>query len=161
MASRAAWERRQPNHEHAAPPSRAQTRATRQLHSGQLTSELASRQDNGSAAAAETLRRCRVHTNSFGLVIHYRGCAPTTRQRHMLKKSLCDVPGIWRRLSGPTMTPFPHPARRTGHADLTHPALGQDLTPSPTARRGQARLSVRARSARRGARVDRSRPCVA
>ncbi len=28
------------------------------------------------------------------------------------------------------MTPFPHPAHRTGHADLPHPALGQDFTPS-------------------------------
>jgi hypothetical protein len=28
--------------------------------------------------------------------------------------------------------------RRTGQADLPHPALGQDLTPSPTARRGQS-----------------------
>src|SRR5438128_9316249 len=27
------------------------------------------------------------------------------------------------------MTPFPHPAHRTGHADLPHPALGQDLPP--------------------------------
>ena len=26
------------------------------------------------------------------------------------------------------MTPFPHPAHRTGHADLPHPALGQELT---------------------------------
>jgi hypothetical protein len=25
-------------------------------------------------------------------------------------------------------TPFPHPAHRTGHADLPHPALGQDFT---------------------------------
>src|SRR5438128_12103790 len=41
-----------------------------------------------------------------------------------------------------------------------HPALGQELTPSPTAGRGQARLDVRAQSARKGARVDRSRPCV-
>src|SRR4029077_8512800 len=39
----------------------------------------------------------------------------------------------------------------TGHADFPHPALGQDFTPSPAARRGQARSSVRARSARRGA----------
>ena len=31
------------------------------------------------------------------------------------------------------LTPFPHPARRTGHADLPHPALGQDITPSYTA----------------------------
>jgi TRAP-type transport system periplasmic protein len=49
----------------------------------------------------------------------------------------------------------------TGHADLPHPALGQDFTPSPTARRAQAGTGVRARSARTGARVDRSRPCVA
>src|SRR5713101_2702126 len=37
---------------------------------------------------------------------------------------------VWRCLSGSTMTPFPHPAHRTGHADLPHPALGQDFTPS-------------------------------
>ena len=40
--------------------------------------------------------------------------------------------------------------------DLPHPALGQDLTPSPTARRAQVGTGVRARSARKGARVDRS-----
>src|SRR5229473_4570809 len=27
------------------------------------------------------------------------------------------------------MAPFPHPAHRTGQADLPHPALGQDVTP--------------------------------
>ena len=31
---------------------------------------------------------------------------------------------VWRCLSGSTMAPFPHPAHRTGHADLPHPALG-------------------------------------
>jgi hypothetical protein len=36
---------------------------------------------------------------------------------------------VWRCLSGSAMTPFPHPAHRTGRADLPHPALGQDLTP--------------------------------
>ena len=87
-------------------------------------------------------------------------------------KSRCDAvalgsnisvpaPFVWRCLSGSTVTPFPHPAHRTGQAALPHPALGQDLTPSPTARRVRARLDVRARSARRGARVDKSRPCVA
>ena len=87
-------------------------------------------------------------------------------------KSRCDAvalgsnisvsaPFVWRCLSGSTVTPFPHLAHRTGQADLPHPALGQDLTPSPTARRVRARLDVRARSARRGARVDKSRPCVA
>src|SRR5467141_681545 len=37
---------------------------------------------------------------------------------------------VWRCLSGSAMTPFPHPAHRTGQADLPHPALGQDFTPS-------------------------------
>ena len=68
---------------------------------------------------------------------------------------------VWRCLSGSAMTPFPHPAHRTGQADLPHPALGQDFTPSPTARRAQAGSGVRARSARKGAGVDRSRPCAA
>src|SRR6266446_6938262 len=40
-------------------------------------------------------------------------------------------------------------------------SLGQDLTPSPTARRAQAGTGVRAQSARKGARVDKPRPCVA
>src|SRR5258706_15844943 len=39
------------------------------------------------------------------------------------------APFVWRCLSGSTVTPFPHPAHRTGPADLPHPALGQDLTP--------------------------------
>ena len=39
------------------------------------------------------------------------------------------------------MTPFPHPAHRTGRAELPHPALGQDFTPLPTPRRAQAGLS--------------------
>src|SRR3954462_1234053 len=43
-----------------------------------------------------------------------------------------SAPFVWRCLSGSTMAPFPHPAHRTGHADFPHPALGQDVTPSPT-----------------------------
>jgi len=31
-----------------------------------------------------------------------------------------------------TVTPFPHPAHRTGHADFPHPALGQDIIPLHT-----------------------------
>src|SRR5215469_16597202 len=42
------------------------------------------------------------------------------------------APFVWRCLTGSTMAPFPPPAHRTGHADLPHPALGQDVTPSPT-----------------------------
>ena len=35
----------------------------------------------------------------------------------------------WRCLSGSTMTPFPHPAHRTGHADFPHPAcMGLSLS---------------------------------
>src|SRR5271154_4603007 len=37
---------------------------------------------------------------------------------------------VWRCLSGSTMTPFSHPAHRTGRANLSHPALGQELTRS-------------------------------
>ena len=68
---------------------------------------------------------------------------------------------VWRCLTGLTMTPFPHPSHRTGHEDFPHPALGQDFTPSPTARRAQAGTGARARSTRKGARVDKPRPCVA
>src|SRR4029077_12627584 len=64
---------------------------------------------------------------------------------------------VWRCLTGSTVAPFPHPAHRTGHADLPHPALGQDLTPSPTTGRAHDGSDVRARSTRRGARVDTSR----
>jgi hypothetical protein len=71
------------------------------------------------------------------------------------------APFVWRCLSGSAVAPFPHPPHRTGRADFPHPALGQDLTPSSTARRAQAGSNVRARSARRGARVDSSRPLVA
>ncbi len=68
---------------------------------------------------------------------------------------------VWRCLNSRAITPFPHPAHRTGRADFPHPALGQDFTPSPTARHAQAGSGVRVQSARKGARVDMSRPCVA
>src|SRR5882757_4844618 len=35
---------------------------------------------------------------------------------------------VWRCLTSSAMAPFPHPAHRTGLADLPHPALGQDFT---------------------------------
>ncbi len=44
---------------------------------------------------------------------------------------------VGRCLSSRSMTPFPHPAHRTGRALLTHPALGQDITPSHTEGHGQ------------------------
>jgi hypothetical protein len=43
------------------------------------------------------------------------------------------APFVWRCPSNLAVAPFPHPAHRTGHADLPHPALGQDLTPSSRA----------------------------
>src|SRR6478609_7561788 len=45
-----------------------------------------------------------------------------------------SAPFVRRCLTGSALAPFPHPAHRTGRADFPHPALGQDLTPSPTAR---------------------------
>jgi len=71
------------------------------------------------------------------------------------------APFGWRCPMSQTMAPFPHPAHRTGHADFPHPALGQDITPSPTTRRASSWSDARARSARGGARVDRSRLCAA
>src|SRR2546426_2570451 len=67
------------------------------------------------------------------------------------------APFVWRCPSNLAITPFSHPAHRTGHADRPHPALGQDLTPSSTTRRAQAGPGARARSTRIGARVDRDR----
>jgi hypothetical protein len=37
-----------------------------------------------------------------------------------------SAPFVWRCLTSRTITPFPHPSHRTGHAELPHPALGQD-----------------------------------
>src|ERR1700704_1261904 len=74
---------------------------------------------------------------------------------------LFSAPFVWRCLTGSDLAPFPHPAHRTGHADRPHPALGQDLTPSPTTGRAQAGSDVRARSTRRDAGVDKSRLGVA
>src|SRR5271163_2234269 len=42
-------------------------------------------------------------------------------------------PFVCRCLTSSAVLPFPHPAHRTGRADLPHPALGQDLTPSSRA----------------------------
>src|ERR1700730_565863 len=71
------------------------------------------------------------------------------------------APFVWRCLSGSAITLFPHPAHRTQQADFPHCALGQDLTPLPTTGRAHAGSDVRARSARRGARVYTSRLGVA
>src|SRR5437868_12308915 len=50
---------------------------------------------------------------------------------------------VWRCLSGSAIAPFPHPSHRTQRADFPHCALGQDFTPSSTARRVQAGSDAR------------------
>jgi hypothetical protein len=53
------------------------------------------------------------------------------------------APFVWRCPNTRAVAPFPHPAHRTGHADCPHPALGQDLTPSPTAGRSPTQSDAR------------------
>ena len=61
-------------------------------------------------------------TSQFGRVGMWRGGG-----RASLSVS---APFVWRCLNSRAITPFPHPAHRTGRADFPHPALGQDFTPS-------------------------------
>ena len=76
-----------------------------------------------------------------------------------LRSSLSvSAPFVWRCLNSSTITPFPHPPHRTGHADFPHPALGQDITFSPTARHVQVASGVRDRSTRRGETGERCHP---
>jgi len=71
------------------------------------------------------------------------------------------APFVWRCPSTRAVIPFPHPAHRTGLADRPHPALGQNITPSPTTDHGPVVSDGRARSTRTSARVDKSRPVCA
>jgi hypothetical protein len=80
----------------------------------------------------------RVH---FGMVADIRSESLAGLRRN----SQFAAPFVWRCLSGSAVDPFPHPPHRTGRADFPHPALGQDLTPSSTARGAQAGSDVRAR----------------
>ena len=72
------------------------------------------------------------------------------------------APFVWRCLNIQTMTPFPHPSHRTGRADFPHPALGQDITPTPTAGHAPSDKDERDPWSRRHTRVDspRSRAVV-
>ena len=72
------------------------------------------------AAVAEPWRDTAVPVSNDGRVEMWRGGC-------RLNISV-SAPFVWRCLSGSTLTPFPHPAHRTGHADFPHPALGQDFT---------------------------------
>src|SRR5690606_6105867 len=46
--------------------------------------------------------------------------------------STVAAPFVWRCLNRRSLTPFPHPAHRTGQADFPHPALGRDIMFAPT-----------------------------
>jgi hypothetical protein len=71
------------------------------------------------------------------------------------------APFVWRCLNSLTITPFPHPAHQTGHADFPHPAFGQNITPSPTAHYAPDRTDERDVTSRRSTRQDKPRPhCV-
>ena len=63
------------------------------------------------------IRRRRVF-NRIGRVEMWRGGS-----RFGLSVS---APFVWRCPTSLAIAPFPHPAHRTGQADLPHPALGQD-----------------------------------
>ena len=64
-----------------------------------------------------------------------------------------SAPFVWRCLTGPTLAPFPHPARQTGHADFPHPAFSRPVRPSLSA--GQ-RAAVGRSSGRASRRDTRS-----
>src|ERR1700752_1007710 len=89
-------------------------------------------------AAAVTGRHARLGT---------RLLARLCRRRHLRRLSSTRLQGA--------------NAHRTGLADCPHPALGQDVTPSPTRGHDRAGSGVRGRNARKGAGVDKLRLCVA
>jgi hypothetical protein len=71
------------------------------------------------------------------------------------------APFVWRCLNSLTITPFPHPSHQTGHADFPHPAFGQHITPSTTARYAPGKTDERDAMSRRGTHQDTPRPhCV-
>ena len=103
----------------------------------------------GGEAALARIREA--HTDAFDIRSFRKGACLPSEER---PGHICDFTVEVGTVAGPI-------EQRTGHADFPHPALGQDFTPSPTARHARARSDVQVRSARTGARVDTSRPCVA
>src|ERR1019366_9730865 len=101
---------------------------------------------NGSYQAGISIRR----TSASGRVSAFDTASADLRRTHQCGEPVSPIgrvemwrggrrcglsvaaPFVWRCPSNLTMAPFPHPAHRTGHADLPHPALGQNITPSPT-----------------------------
>jgi pimeloyl-ACP methyl ester carboxylesterase len=110
------------------------------------------------AAHAESIR---VLSSHVGMAVHRRRSVESRCGAVAVGLCIAVAAPFGRRCPmSQTMAPFPHPAHRTGRADLPHPALGRDFTPSPTTRRTSGWPGARARSARRGAGVDSSRPCA-
>jgi hypothetical protein len=64
-----------------------------------------------------------------------------------------SAPFVWRCLTGSTLTPSPHPARQTGHADFPHPAFSRPVRPSLSASRCAAAGRCRGRVSRRDTRL--------
>jgi transposase len=60
------------------------------------------------------------------------------------------APFVWRCPSNLAVAPFPHPPRRTGRADLPHPALFRRIKPSRSSGRVQAAAGVSAPTSRTG-----------
>jgi transposase len=84
----------------------------------------------------------------LGRVGHWRG------GRGGLANPGCFSPfGRVSRSSGPS-PPFPAPSHRTGRAAFPHPALGQEITPSLSTRRGGSPAACRGRAPRGDTRTD-------
>jgi transposase len=60
------------------------------------------------------------------------------------------APFVWRCPSNLAVAPFPHPPRRTGRADLPHPALFRRIKPSRSSGRVQSAAGVSAPTSRTG-----------
>ena len=102
---------------------------------------------SGRSATAESEReRFDRRRSQFGRDGMWRGSSRTGLS--------VAAPFVWRCLSTLAVAPFPHPSHRTGPADFPHPALGQDFTPSPTARHAPSARGVRDPRSRRDTRED-------
>jgi hypothetical protein len=61
-----------------------------------------------------------------------------------------SAPFVWRCPSNLAVAPFPHPPRRTGHADFPHPALFRRIRPSRSSGRAESATGISAPTSSRG-----------
>ena len=93
---------------------------------------------------------------------HGRAAVDARRDLNMqLRRRFCDCITIWGSPSSTSFTIARKQRRLARKSYFSGRVEWTSLTPSPTARRAQAGSGVRARSARKDAREDRPRPCVA